>query len=166
MLAPWKKSYDQPRQHIKKQRHCFANKGLSSQSYGFFSSHIWVWGWTIKKAEHWRIDAFEIWCRRLLRVLWIARRSNQSTWVWAGSGIWWWTWKPGVLQFMGSQRFGHDCATELIWLVYGDSNGEWRLDAYSELSIFSWVSGNLSPVGFSEASPWVVEPNLGTALGR
>ena len=42
MLAPWKKSYDQPRQHIKKQRHYFANKGLPSQSYGFSSSHIWM----------------------------------------------------------------------------------------------------------------------------
>ena len=41
-LAPWKKSYDQPRQLIKKQKHCFANKGLSSQSYGFSSSHVWV----------------------------------------------------------------------------------------------------------------------------
>ena len=39
----WKKSYDQPRQHIKKQRHYFANKGLSSQSYGFSSSHGWMW---------------------------------------------------------------------------------------------------------------------------
>ena len=43
MLAPWKKSYDQPRQHIKKQRHYFANKGPSNQSYGFSSSHIWMW---------------------------------------------------------------------------------------------------------------------------
>ena len=43
MLAPWKKSYDQPRQHMKEQRHYFANKGLSSQSYGFSSSHIWIW---------------------------------------------------------------------------------------------------------------------------
>ena len=43
MLAPWKKSYDQPRQHIKKQRHCFANKGPSSQSYVFSSSHVWMW---------------------------------------------------------------------------------------------------------------------------
>ena len=43
MLTPWKKSYDQPRQHIKKQRHYFANKGLSSQSYGFSSSHVWMW---------------------------------------------------------------------------------------------------------------------------
>ena len=42
MFAPWKKSYDQPRQHIKKQRHSFANKGLSSQGYGFSSSHIWM----------------------------------------------------------------------------------------------------------------------------
>ena len=40
MLAPWKKSYDQPRQHIKKQRHYFANKGSSSQGYGFSSSHV------------------------------------------------------------------------------------------------------------------------------
>ena len=41
-LAPWKKSYNQPRQHIEKQRHHFANKGLSSQSYGFSSSHVWM----------------------------------------------------------------------------------------------------------------------------
>ena len=41
--APWKKSYDQPRQHIKKQRHCFANKGPSSQRFSFSSSHVWVW---------------------------------------------------------------------------------------------------------------------------
>ena len=40
--TPWKESYDQPRQHIKKQRHYFANKGLSSQGYGFTSSHVWV----------------------------------------------------------------------------------------------------------------------------
>ena len=42
MLAPWKKSYNQPRQHIKKQRHYFVNKGLSSQGYGFSSSHVWI----------------------------------------------------------------------------------------------------------------------------
>ena len=79
MLAPLKKSYDQPRQHIKKQRHYFANKCLSSQSYGFSSSHIWMWEFLYKKAECRRINAFELWCwRRLLRVPWIARRSNQS----------------------------------------------------------------------------------------
>ena len=43
MLALWKKSYDQPRQHIKKQRHYFANKGSSSQGYGFSSGHVWTW---------------------------------------------------------------------------------------------------------------------------
>ena len=73
--APWKKSCDQPRQHIKKQRHYFANKGPSSQSYGFSSSHVWMWELDYKE----RIDAFELWCwRRLLRVPWTARRSNQS----------------------------------------------------------------------------------------
>ena len=135
--------------------------------------------WTIKKAECWRIDAFELWCwRRLLRVPWTARRSNQSiikeishgcsleglmlklklqyfghlmqradsfektlmigkieggrrrgrqrmrwldgiltqwTRVWVNSGSWWWTGRPGVLWFMGSQRVGHDWATELNW---------------------------------------------------
>ena len=134
--------------------------------------------WTVKKAEHWRIDAFELWCwRRLLRVPWTARRSNQSIlkeinpgislegmmlklklqyfghlmswligkdsdagrdrgqeekgtkrgwdgwmasltrwmWVWVNSGSWWWTGRPGVLRFMGSQRVGHDWATELNW---------------------------------------------------
>ena len=131
--------------------------------------------WTIKKAEHRRIDAFGLWCwRRLLRVLWTARRSNQSilkeispgcslvglmlklklqyfgllmwkspwfwerlrargegddigwdgwmasptqwTWVWVDSRSWWWRARPGVLQFMGSQRVRHDWATELNWV--------------------------------------------------
>ena len=78
MLTPWKESYDQPRQHIKKQRHYYANKGPSSQGYVF---PVVVYGcesWTIKKAEGRRIDAFELWYwRRLLRVHWTARRSNQ-----------------------------------------------------------------------------------------
>ena len=78
MVAPWKKSYDQPRQHIKKQRHYFANKGPSSQTYGFSSSHVWMWVLD-RKAERRRTAAFELWCwRRLLRVPWTARRSNQS----------------------------------------------------------------------------------------
>ena len=50
-LAPWKESYDQPRQHIKKQRHCFADKDPSSQRYGFSSSHVLYESWTIEKAE-------------------------------------------------------------------------------------------------------------------
>ena len=127
--------------------------------------------WIIKKDECWRIDAFELWCwRRLLRVPWTTRRSNQSIlkeispeysleglilkfkfqyfghlmqktyslektlmlgkiegrrrrgwqrmrwlWVWASSGSWWWTGKPGVLQSMGLQRVRLDWATELNW---------------------------------------------------
>ena len=51
MLAPWKKSYDQPRQHIKKQRHYFANKGPSSESYGFSSSYVWMWELNYKKSS-------------------------------------------------------------------------------------------------------------------
>ena len=50
-LVSWKKSYDKTRQHIEKQRHYFANKGLSGQGYGFSSGHVWMC-WTIKKAEH------------------------------------------------------------------------------------------------------------------
>ena len=50
MLAPWKKSYDQFRQHIKKQRHYFANNCLSSQRYGFSSSHVWMWGLDYKES--------------------------------------------------------------------------------------------------------------------
>ena len=74
MLTPWKESYDQPRQHIKKQRHYFANKGQSSQGYGVSSGHV-----CMKKAERQRIDAFELcYWRRLLRIPWTARRSNQS----------------------------------------------------------------------------------------
>ena len=63
---------------LKNQRHYFANKGPSSQSYGFSGSHVWMWELDYK-AEHQRIDSFELWCwRRLLRVPWTARRSNQS----------------------------------------------------------------------------------------
>ena len=83
-------SYDQPRQHIKKQRHCFVNKGPSSQSYGFSSSHVWMW--KLDHKESWApIDAFELWCwRRLLRVPWTARRQNpvnpkgNQSWIFIG----------------------------------------------------------------------------------
>ena len=76
MLASWKRSYDQPIQYIKKQRHYFVHvvKAMVFPvvMYGCES-------WTVKKAEHQRIDAFELWCwRRFLRVPWTARRSDQS----------------------------------------------------------------------------------------
>ena len=72
----WEKSYDQ---HIKKQRHYFTNKGPPSQSYGFSSRHVWMWDLDCK--ENWVLNnwCFELWCwRRLLRVPWTTRRSNQS----------------------------------------------------------------------------------------
>ena len=81
ILAPWRKSYNQPKQHIKKQSrditvltkvHLFKAMVFPAVMYGCES-------WTVKKAESRRIDAFELWCwRRLLRVPWTARRSNQS----------------------------------------------------------------------------------------
>jgi len=61
MLTPWKESYDQPRQHIKKQRHYFANKGPSSQGYGFSSSHVWMGeldykeSWVLKNWCFWTV---------------------------------------------------------------------------------------------------------------
>ena len=73
MLALWKKSYDQPRQHIENQRHYFAKKGLSSQSYCFSSSYVWMWELDYK--ESW---VLKNWCWRLLRFCWTARRANQS----------------------------------------------------------------------------------------
>ena len=78
MLAPWKKSCDKPRQHIEKQRHHFADKGLYSQSYGFSSSHVCIWeldhkeGWAPKNWCFWTVVL-----RSLLKVPWTAR-SNQS----------------------------------------------------------------------------------------
>ena len=57
MLTPWKKSYDQPRQHIQKQRHYFANKGPSRQGYGFFCGHVWMW-----ELDHKESCALKNWC--------------------------------------------------------------------------------------------------------
>ena len=78
MLTPWQESYDQGRQHIKKQRHYFASKGPSIQGYVFPVVMYGCESWTIKKAEPRRIDAFELWCWTRLRVPWTARRSKQS----------------------------------------------------------------------------------------
>ena len=77
MLTPWKESYDQPRQHIKKQKHYFPNKVRLVKALVFPVVMYGYESWNIKKAEHQRINAFELW-RRLLRVPWTARRSNQS----------------------------------------------------------------------------------------
>ena len=91
MLTPWKKSYDQPRQHIKKQRHYFANKGLSSQGYGFSSSHVWMWELDYK--ESWVQKNWCFWIVVLEKTLEspldckeikpIHRKGNQS-WIFIG----------------------------------------------------------------------------------
>ena len=103
MLAPWKKSYDKPRQYIKKQGHYFANKGPFSQSYDFFPAVIYGCGsWIRKKAECQRVDAFQLWCcRRLLTVTWTARRSNQFILKESVLNIHWkewcWNWSSNTL---------------------------------------------------------------------
>ena len=91
MLAPWKKNYDQPRQNIKKQRHYFANKGPSSQSCGFSSSHIWMWeldhkeGWVLKNWLLWTVVLEKTLERSLDRkkIKPVNPKGNQS-WVFIG----------------------------------------------------------------------------------
>ena len=79
MLTPWKASYDQRRQYIKKQRHYFLTKVCLVKAMVFPVIMYGCESWTIKKAECQRIDASELWCwRRLLRIPWTARRLNQS----------------------------------------------------------------------------------------
>ena len=182
MLTPWKESYDQPRQHIKKHRHYFANKGSSSQGYGFSSGHVWMWelyykeSWVPKNWCFWTVVLEKtlespLDCKELQPVhpkgdqswvfigrtdieaetpiLWYLMRiadsfektlmlgkvegrgegddrgwegwmASQTQWTWisVNSGSWWWTGRPGVLQFMGSQWVGHDWVTELNWNVF------------------------------------------------
>ena len=148
------KSYNQHRQHIKKQKHYFANKGPSSQRCGFTSSHVWMWqldchSWT---AECQRINAFELWCwRRLLRVLLTARRSNQSIlkksvlnihwkdwyWSWISNTLatWckelthWkrpWCWERMKVKGKGDDR-GWDgwMASPIQWMWVWESSGSW-----------------------------------------
>ena len=79
MLTPWKESYDQPRQHIKSRDVTLSTKVHLVKAMVFPVVTYGCESWILKKAEHRRIDGFELWCwRRLLRVPWTARRSNQS----------------------------------------------------------------------------------------
>ena len=78
MLTPWKESYDQPRQYIKKNRDITLSTKVRLVKAMVFLVMFGCESWTIKRAEHRRIDAFELWCwRRLLRVSWTERRSHQ-----------------------------------------------------------------------------------------
>ena len=93
-----------PRQCIKKQRHYFANKGPLVKAMVFPVVMYGCESWTIKKAERWRTDVFELWCwRRLLRVPWTARRSNQSILKEISPGCW----LEGLMLKLKLQYFGH-----------------------------------------------------------
>ena len=82
MLAPWKKSYEQPQQHIKKQRHYLPTKVCLGKAMVFPVVMYRCDSWIIKKTEHQRIDVFELWCwRRFFRIPWLStRRANHSSW--------------------------------------------------------------------------------------
>ena len=100
MPASWKESYNKPGQCIKKQRHHFANKGPSSQRYGFSSSYVQMW--ELDHKEGW---ALKIWCfqtvvlEKTLRIPWTARRSNQSILKEPSLNIHWkdWCWSANTL---------------------------------------------------------------------
>ena len=125
-LVPWKKSYDQPRQHIKNRDITLPTKVLLVKALVLPVVMYGCESWTLKKAECWRTDAFELWCwRRLLRVPWTARRSNQSTLKEISPGYW----LEGLMLKLKLQYVGH-----LIWrtdslektLMLGKIEGRWR----------------------------------------
>ena len=125
MLTPWKESYDQPGQHIKKQRHYIVNKGPFSQGYAMIFP-VLMYGCkscTIKKAEHQKNDAFELWCwRGLLRIPWTARRSNHSILkeISPGCSL------EGLMLKLKLQYFGH-----LMW----------RADSFEKILMLGKIEG-------------------------
>ena len=124
MHAPWKKSYDQPSQHIKKQRHCFADKVHLVKVMGFQEVMYGCESWTIKKAEHQRIDALELLCwRRPLRVPRTTRRSNSLSWRKSVLNILWkdwcWSWNSNTLDTW---------CEELVNGKDPDAGKDWRLE--------------------------------------
>ena len=108
-LAPWKKSYNQPRQHIKKQRHYFANRGLSSQSYGFSSGHVWMWeldykgSWVPKNWCFWTVMLEKtlespLDCKQIKPVHPKGNRSWKIHWK-----DWCWSWNSNTLATWGEE---------------------------------------------------------------
>ena len=123
MLTPWKESYDQPRQHIKKRDITLPTKVHLVKVMVFPVVMYGCESWIVKKAEHRRIDAFELWCqRRLSRVPWAVRRSNQSILkaISPGCSL------EGLMLKLKLQYFGH-----LMW----------RLDSLEKTLILGGVGG-------------------------
>ena len=161
--AAWKKSYDQPRQHIKKQRHYFATKGPSSQSYDFISSHVWMWDLDHKITEEWKMDAFELWCwRRLLRLSWTVGRSNQYILK---------EFSPecsleGLMLKLSSNTWPPDAKSWLIWKD-PDAGNDWRWEekGTAEDEMVGWHH-RLNGHGFGRHD-WATELNwLGFVLAN
>ena len=116
-IAPWKKSYDKPRQCIKKQRHHLLTKAHTVKAMVFPVVTYGCESWTIKKAELQRIDAFKLWCwRRLLRVPWTARRSNQSILKESTLNIHWKYWCWNILQYFGHPMWRADLLEKTLML--------------------------------------------------
>ena len=122
--TPWKESYDQPRQHIKKQRYYFPSKGLSSQGYGFSSGHVWMWELDYKESWTPKNWCFELLCCwRLLRVPLTARRSNQSILEEINPEYL----LEGLMLKLKLQYFGH-LMQRTDWLIWKDPDAgkNWR----------------------------------------
>ena len=121
MFTPWKESYDQPGQHIKKQRRYFANKGPSSQGYGFSCGHVWMW--ELNYEERWVPRNWCFWTVVLEKTLespWTARRSNQSILKETSPGCS----VEGLMLKLKLQYFGH-----LMW----------RADSFEK----TWMPGKI-----------------------
>ena len=109
MLIPGKKSYDQTRQHIKKQRHDFANKGLSSQIYGFTSSHVWMWELGYK--ESWALKNWCFWTVMLEKTLVSPLDSKESQPVYL----------KGNQSWIFTGRTDAEAETPVLWPPHGKS---------------------------------------------
>ena len=103
MLAPWKKSYDQPRQHIKKQRHYFTDKGPANQSYGFPSSHVWMW--ELDHKESWTLKNLMFLNSGVVEDSWesLGQQGDQTSQCYQRSTLnihwkdWCWSWNSSIL---------------------------------------------------------------------